>query len=51
MLDSGNTSNYTFEKEVLLFPFFNFRVIDITQTPEKNVKCVLGPGSFEIARA
>ena len=51
MLDSGSTSNYTFEKEVLLFPFFNFRVIDITRTPEKNVKCVFGSDSFKIKRA
>jgi hypothetical protein len=37
MLDSGATSAYLFEMEVLLLPFFTFRVIDITQTQEKLV--------------
>ena len=31
-LDSGATSEFTFEKEVLLLPFFTFRVVDITET-------------------
>ena len=31
-LDSGATSEFVFEKEILLLPFFTFRVVEVTRT-------------------
>ena len=45
LLSEGSTE-YAYEKEVLLLPFFTFRVIDITQTEEKRVQ--LQPSEDEV---